>query len=583
MLTGDFELNQAYAVETDPKCNRTPVPTTDVGKSDTALTYWQAEKVFLWASFDELYKLKVTGEKTFIGDMESESKGLAFVGSTLYSILRISDELHVIDPTDATTDDTIEINLEDSEENSIGVFGGNGLATDPTTGILYALLQDDESSSGLVLATIDPDTGDALLVGELPYFSFGSIAFKTNGELFATTGFANDVPDSLWTIDKKTAEVTFVCHFGAGFAGQFDGQSLAFNRDNGNLYDARAETFGKLERQIIAPACETRVIKTDDSDGEVTAMTYWPAEGLFLLDNFGHLNSLTPEGDFEDIGDIGKTKKGLAFVGDTLYGIDRSSSVFLVKIDPTVPVEVSSVEITLAGEDVDNANGLASSSGILWGLLKIEGESGRELVTIDPDTGVATSRGNTGDRFSAIAFDRGTLFGVTGDGAGLAETLYRISTSDASAKVFCSLGTGDDGEALAFNPSDGTLYHYSGTSSTFEQITGKKSLQSPIRVALFSIDRFNPVIREIDPETALVLKTTPIISEDLDFEARGPSSNRPSSGARCPACLAETILSCVSDDPVPCGPRRSSPDARGFRDRYRTGRTPLRRPLQSSC
>ena len=48
---------------------------------------------------------------------------------------------------------------------------------------------------------------------------------------------------------------------------------------------------------------------------------------------------------------------------------------------------------------------------------------------------------------------------------------------------------------------------------TFEKINGAKSLFSPLRLALFSIDRFSPVIREIDPATATVLKTTPITGD----------------------------------------------------------------------
>ena len=42
------------------------------------------------------------------------------------------------------------------------------------------------------------------------------------------------------------------------------------------------------------------------------------------------------------------------------------------------------------------------------------------------------------------------------------ETLFTISTSDATITFVQTLGAGDDGEALAFNPDDGFLYHASG-------------------------------------------------------------------------------------------------------------------------
>src|SRR5439155_12783760 len=96
-------------------------------------------------------------------------------------------------------------------------------------------------------------------------------------------------------------------------------------------------------------------------------------------------------------------------------------------------------------------------------LLRLQGQSGRQLVKIDSGTGVATSIGNTGDNFAGLAFDsNGTLYGVTGDGATVPETLYTLSTSDASKTLVCTLGNGSDGEVIAFNPDDGLLYHASG-------------------------------------------------------------------------------------------------------------------------
>ena len=46
---------------------------------------------------------------------------------------------------------------------------------------------------------------------------------------------------------------------------------------------------------------------------------------------------------------------------------------------------------------MDGANGLAvnPADGTLWAILKLSGQSGRELVTLNPTTGVATSIGNT--------------------------------------------------------------------------------------------------------------------------------------------------------------------------------------------
>ena len=81
-----------------------------------------------------------------------------------------------------------------------------------------------------------------------------------------------------------------------------------------------------------------------------------------------------------------------------------------------------------------SANGLAANEfGALFGLLKLAGNSTRELVRIDAGTGVATSIGDTGDSFSGLAFDNlGTLYGITGDGAAIDETLFTFDLTDAN-------------------------------------------------------------------------------------------------------------------------------------------------------
>jgi hypothetical protein len=125
----------------------------------------------------------------------------------------------------------------------------------------------------------------------------------------------------------------------------------------------------------------------------------------------------------------------------------------------------TSVAITLQGEIVIGANGLARhpQTGTLFAMLKLEGTSFRHLVTLDEWTGVATSVGNTGNRFAGIAFaSDGTLYAVTGDGGGVPESLFTLSTVDGSPSLVRELGAGSDGETIAYNPDDGFLYHASG-------------------------------------------------------------------------------------------------------------------------
>lgn len=139
-------------------------------------------------------------------------------------------------------------------------------------------------------------------------------------------------------------------------------------------------------------------------------------------------------------------------------------------VDPATGTTVSSVAISLHGSTVTGGTALATLpvTRELWAALTIGGQS--RLVTIDPTTGVASPIGNTEDLFDALAFDSaGMLCGVTRDDADTPETLYRLSTVNATPSFVPSLGPGGFGEASTFKPDDGLLYHASGLS---DQIFG---------------------------------------------------------------------------------------------------------------
>ena len=156
-----------------------------------------------------------------------------------------------------------------------------------------------------------------------------------------------------------------------------------------------------------------------------------------------------------------------------LYSVSRDDDLLRV-INPSTGSTISSVAITLAGRGVSFANGLATHpvTGEIFALLKLDGQTGRQLVKINPITGVATSIGDTGDQFAGLAFNSsGTLFAVIGDkkntaGGGLPpETLFILNTVNAAPTQVVVLGRGNDGEAIGFNPNDGLLYHASGNDT----------------------------------------------------------------------------------------------------------------------
>lgn len=178
----------------------------------------------------------------------------------------------------------------------------------------------------------------------------------------------------------------------------------------------------------------------------------------------------------------------------TLFSCESSFSItnpFLHTVDPNTGETLSTTEITLAGETVRGCNGLARDpmTGMCWMMVNVASDPGtpspRVLATIDPESGVATAVGNTGGAFAGIAFDStGTLYGVTGDGASTPETLFTLSKTDGTPTFVQTLGNGDDGEAIAFNPNDGLIYHTSGKNSpVFETINPNTGVVTPIPIS----------------------------------------------------------------------------------------------------
>jgi hypothetical protein len=188
-----------------------------------------------------------------------------------------------------------------------------------------------------------------------------------------------------------------------------------------------------------------------------------------------------------------------AYAGRVLYSISRDDNLLRV-VNPSTGETISSVTITLAGRIVSFGNGLATHpvTGKLFALLTLAGQPGRQLVTINPATGVATSIGNTGDQFAGLAFNsNGILFAVVGDKRNSSsgappETLFTLNTSNAAPTQVLVLGRGNDGEAIGFNPHDGLIYHASGND------TGGDGCQP------FSSSLCSEIFESINPNTLAV-------------------------------------------------------------------------------
>lgn len=142
---------------------------------------------------------------------------------------------------------------------------------------------------------------------------------------------------------------------------------------------------------------------------------------------------------------------------DSLWALDTTNWSIPYRLAPS-----------LVGFTITGINGLATdpTTGVTYCIMKLSAVSGRVLGTIDLATAVCTQVGNLGDNFSSISFrEDGQLFGVTGDGATVPETLYLIDKTNGNKTVATALGNGLDGEVICHDPDSNVFYHWSGNGT----------------------------------------------------------------------------------------------------------------------
>lgn len=174
------------------------------------------------------------------------------------------------------------------------------------------------------------------------------------------------------------------------------------------------------------------------------------------------------------------TMSSQAAVAQSLYGVNpftNDSSALsangLFHLDYNTGAVTDGRVVTVPGRTVTGLNALTRdpTTGTIYAVAKANAVAGRLLITVNVATGVAAEIGNLGDNFSSLAFrGDGQLFGVTGDGATVPETLYLINKADATKAVATALGNGADGEVIAYNPDDNSFYHWSGGTIVFERV-----------------------------------------------------------------------------------------------------------------
>uniref|UniRef100_UPI0031402C39 PASTA domain-containing protein n=1 Tax=uncultured Nitrospira sp. TaxID=157176 RepID=UPI0031402C39 len=180
---------------------------------------------------NSLYRLRTDGVVTRIGNLTHRTHGLAYVGTTLYSVEELSlsprpgtsPNLYRLNPESGASLAKIPLSLSTGES----VEGGRGLATEPGTNLLWGLLVvTSEVNSTRRLVTINTTTGVATQKAKL-FGNFMDLAFDAAGTLYAITdnrpapGGSKVFPARMYTVNKSTGAATEFLDVSAGaVAGQ---------------------------------------------------------------------------------------------------------------------------------------------------------------------------------------------------------------------------------------------------------------------------------------------------------------------------------------------------------------------------
>ena len=420
------------------------------------------------------------GDAVFLGDIQITIKGLAFDGATLYALNTFrggltTHSLYTLNTANASIlTDTPLVYTGPGD----GINGTNGLARDPVSGALFAVVSISRSSgSHRVLATINPATGAVDVRGDLGR-NFAGIAFRADGTLIGVTGDGDERGEALYTINTATAQSTFLRDLGNGA----DGEAIAIG-PGGLLYHASGvesgdQFFEAVDLTVAVPPLTTDILvggspgHTWQFNSEVLSATWSDAQQAFLVaprDGMLYAVSGAPAtSTLLGVNDL--YFKGLAFVGPTLYGLTNpfASGVDLAlhRLDPLSGQSLGAIAVTHPSLALTGTTGMARNpiDGLLYAIV-FESSSERHLVTLDPISGVCSDIGILDRRFAGLAFRAdGTLYGVTGDGDETdPESLYTIDTSTAASAFVLQFGNGADGETIAIG-ADGFLYHASGIS-----------------------------------------------------------------------------------------------------------------------
>jgi hypothetical protein len=230
-------------------------------------------------------------------------------GDHLYTVSSTDGMLRRVNPLTGATSWSVQM----VTNNAVNAQGCTGLAYHPANGLLYAIMREVSQPSIRKLASINPNTGAATILGAFGD-NFAGISFRSDGVLFAVTGDGATVPESIYTLNITNAQPTFVMALGNGGPGE----SITFGAD-GFLYHLSGCCIFNLDTVLERIDTATNVVTNIPLSGfsyfEILSSTSWAGGNLLAADLYDRVLAINTGGVSTQIAMFDHSAvKGVAFV-----------------------------------------------------------------------------------------------------------------------------------------------------------------------------------------------------------------------------------------------------------------------------
>lgn len=266
----------------------------------------------------------------------------------LYTVSPNNGFLRRIDPLTGATLESKPLVLADGTP----VQQGHSLAVDPTTNLLYAIAF---LSSPTLLVRVNPTTGVCTSIGNTGV-KIAGLAFTSNGQLYAVSGDGNNPSETLYRLNKATAQPTLVMALGKG--GQ--GEAIEFDPVTGLLWHASGLTpandpVSGLILETVDPIAKTTsaITLTVSGAAGLTALSRHDSQSFWSADFNGSLLRVSRTGVVTPIGILDHNVKGIAWVDGPSYfasygsGCPGSGGVLPLLVGSGVPNPARTVSLTI--------------------------------------------------------------------------------------------------------------------------------------------------------------------------------------------------------------------------------------------